>query len=296
MVLTSPKSAPRLLVVTGSLPDSVLKGARDIVDYLDKHVDSVGDLAYTLGERREHLDFRSYAVAVESALTVFAAPQKAASTPPGVVFAFNGQGSQWASMGSTLISSFPSASDDLDIMDKVLSDLPSPPAWTLRDELLRPKETSNVNKAEFSQPLCTAVQIIIVNLLRKFGVVPAGVVGHSSGEIAAAYAASALDMQEAIVAAYLRGFVMEQQTGQKGAMAAVGLGKDGVDLFLVPGVVVACENSPTSVTLSGDADKIDQVIAEIKEEAPDVFVRKLVVEMAYHSRKLVHVIPSKKIS
>ncbi|CAP62086.1 uncharacterized protein PODANS_5_380 [Podospora anserina S mat+] len=243
-------------------------------------------LAYTLGERREHLDFRSYAVAVESAPTVFAAPQKAASTPSGVVFAFNGQGSQWASMGSTLISSFPSASDDLDIMDKVLSGLPCPPAWTLRDEILRPKETSNVNKAEFSQPLCTAVQIIIVNLLRKFGVVPAGVVGHSSGEIAAAYAASALDMQEAIVAAYLRGFVMGQQTGQKGAMAAVGLGKDGVDLFLVPGVVVACENSPTSVTLSGDADKIDQVIAEIKEEAPDVFVRKLVVEMAYHSHHM----------
>ncbi|KAK0732344.1 hypothetical protein B0T21DRAFT_412523 [Apiosordaria backusii] len=286
MVPPSPRSAPRLLVATGSLPESVLKGSKDIADYLVKHADVVGDLAYTLGERREHLDFRSFAVTDGSSPPVFTAPKKAASTPSDVIFAFNGQGSQWANMGSSLIISFPSASHDLDVMDEALSELPSPPSWTLREELLRPKETSNVNKAEFSQPLCTAVQIVIVNLLRKFGIVPAAVVGHSSGEIAAAYAASALDMKEAIIAAYLRGFVMKQQTDREGAMAAVGLGKDGVDLFLIPGVVVACENSPSSVTLSGDADKIDQVIAEIKEEAPDVFVRKLVVEMAYHSHHM----------
>ncbi len=157
------------------------------------------------------------------------------------------------------------------------------------EELLKSQETSRVNQAEFSQPLCTCIQIVIVNLLRSWGIIPGAVVGHSSGEIAAAYASGSLTMREAIVTAYLRGLVMKQQK-RAGAMAAVGLGREGVQLFLEEGVAIACENSPSSVTLSGDADRVDAAIAEIREEAPDVFVRRLQVEMAYHSRTLLSVL------
>lgn len=127
----------------------------------------------------------------------------------------------------------------------------------------------------------------MVNLLRDWGIVPGAVVGHSSGEIAAAYACGALTMEEAIVCAYLRGRVTTAQpTTRKGAMAAVGLGATDIQPYLVDGVVVACENSPSSTTLSGDEDKVVQVLKALEEGHPGVFTRRLQVDMAYHSRKV----------
>ncbi len=104
-------------------------------------------------------------------------------------------------------------------------------------------------------------------------------------EIAAAYAAGGLSLEQAVVSAYYRGYVTTRQT-RSGAMAAVGLGEADVLPFLaaVPGVVVACENSPNSTTISGDSEQVDKVIVAIKESSPDVLARKLKVDMAYHSR------------
>ena len=152
------------------------------------------------------------------------------------------------------------------------------------DELAVGKQTSRINDAEYSQPLCTALQIALVNLLATWGIHPTAVVGHSSGEIAAAYASKAITAEAAIVIAYYRGEVTKNNT-RLGAMAAVGLGRKGVSRFLVNGVVIACENSPKSVTLSGDKDQLHRVLEVLKQEQPNVFCRLLKVEMAYHSRK-----------
>ncbi len=139
-------------------------------------------------------------------------------------------------------------------------------------------------QAEFSQPLCTALQIALVDLLATWSITPSAVMGHSSGELAAAYAAAALSAKDAIIAAFYRGQVCK--TAKKtGGMAAVGLGKEDVSPYLASGVRVACENSGSSVTLSGDLEVLEKVMAKIKEARPDVLVRKLQVEMAYHSRK-----------
>lgn len=153
------------------------------------------------------------------------------------------------------------------------------------EELLRPNEESNIQQPEFSQPICTAIQIGLVNLLKGWGIRPAAVVGHSSGEIGAAYATGSLTLEMAIAIAYYRGQVT-QQHGRIGGMAAVGLGRVDATSYLQQGVVIACENSPKSVTLSGDVEKLDEVIAKIKEDIPDCFARKLRVERAYHSHHM----------
>ena len=70
-----------------------------------------------------------------------------------------------------------------------------------------------------------------------------------------------------------------------GGMVAVGMGKEDVAKYLVPGVRIACENSGSSVTLSGDLDILENIMSTIKVQMPDVLVRRLQVEMAYHSRK-----------
>ena len=123
-----------------------------------------------------------------------------------------------------------------------------------------------------------------MNLLRRWGIFPAAVVGHSSGEIAAAYTCSAINTAAAITIAYYRGQVTKEQT-RLGGMAAVGMGREKVLPYIVAGVVIACENSPTSVTISGDKKQLNNVVNSILDEQPDIFVRRLNVEIAYHSRK-----------
>ena len=119
------------------------------------------------------------------------------------------------------------------------------------------------------------------------GIVPVAVVGHSSGEIAAAYASGYVSMEEAIIIAYYRGYVTKQSLN--GAMAAVGLGAQDLSKYLSEEVALACENSPNSSTISGDSAKVREVSDTIKQKLPDVFVRVLKVEIAYHSSEpLVH--------
>ena len=147
-----------------------------------------------------------------------------------------------------------------------------------------PDGRSNIHKAEMSQPLCTAVQVALVNLVKLWGLSPTAVVGHSSGEIAGAYAAGAFTKKTAIRLAFYRGFVANA-IKRKGAMAAIGFGREAVEPYLTPGVTLACENSASSVTISGDDDVVAKTIAKVQSHQPDVLARKLKVEIAYHSRK-----------
>ncbi|KAF6823452.1 polyketide synthase [Colletotrichum plurivorum] len=249
-------------------------------------------LAHTLMHRRPHLGYRTFAVVTDECESLVfgaspAATFKPSSKSAGVAFVFTGQGAQWARMGSHLLKSSRQFLQDIREMDAVLKSLPKEhrPSWDIRVELMRPEVTSRLGEAEYAQPICTALQIALVRHLARYGVKPKAVVGHSSGEIAAAYAAGVLTLKEAIIIAYYRGYTAKKMKRQ-GAMAAVGLGKDQVTPFLVSGVNVACENSNSSVTLSGDADPLERVCKGIKDANPDAFVRLLKVDKAYHSHHM----------
>lgn len=122
---------------------------------------------------------------------------------------FTGQGAQWPQMGLDLISTFPAARGWLQDLQRSLDTLPTEyrPTFSLIDELAAPKGPSRVQEAAIAQPLCTAVQILLVNVLWEIGIEFDRVVGHSSGEVAAAYAAGVLNAHDAIRIAYLRGKV-----------------------------------------------------------------------------------------
>lgn len=251
------------------------------------------DLSYTLANRRSRLQSKAFVVTSHASLDsafqnntdafVFAEKKK----PPTIGFAFTGQGAQWARMGSELMAYYPSFLRTIRRLDLALEDLPDGPDWTLEDVLLEDPKTSRVNEAEFSQPLCTAVQIAIVRLLEVWGIKPVVTVGHSSGEIAAAFAAGLISATEAIIAAYYRGKVVSGVT-TNGAMLAVGLGAEAATPFLegLNGqIVIACHNSPVSVTLSGDADALE--IFKGKLDAENVFARFVKTGgKAYHSHHM----------
>lgn len=150
-------------------------------------------------------------------------------------------------------------------------------------ELFKPKKTSHIDLAPYAQPLTTALQVALVNLLVRWNITPSNVVGHSSGEIAAAYAVGVLDMEEAIIVSYFRGKIFQNQK-RRGAMAAVALGRKEISSYLEPGVVIACENSASSVTISGDKEALETTTAALHIREPSVSIRMLNVDTAYHSR------------
>lgn len=277
-------TSSQLLVFSAHQGVSLKERAATIFKYAKQHPDQLPNVAYTLGCRRKNLAQRAFAIS-DGVNTPELSPIVKPKDPPRVNFVFTGQGAQWARMGAHLLSQYPKFRDSIQAMDAAFMKLPHPPKWTIQEELMRPAEESNIQRPEFSQQIYTALQIGLVNLLEGWGITPAAVVGHSSGEMGAAYAAGALTLEEAIIIAYYRGQVT-QNYGRVGAMAAVGLGREDVVTYLRQGVVIACGNSPKSVTLSGDAEHLDKVVAHIKEDSPEIFARKLRVERAYHSHHM----------
>jgi hybrid polyketide synthase/nonribosomal peptide synthetase ACE1 len=151
-------------------------------------------------------------------------PAKDSSNILGI---FTGQGAQWAAMGRELILSSSFVENIVDELELSLAELPesSRPEWSLKREMLAQGKESRIGEGLMSQPLCTAVQVILVNLLTKASVSFSAVVGHSSGEIGAAYAAGFISAHDAIRIAYYRGFYAKfakGANGERGSMLAVG--------------------------------------------------------------------------
>ncbi|VUC30962.1 unnamed protein product [Clonostachys rosea] len=254
---------------------------------------SIEDLAYTLGERRSQLANRGYIVAKQSSLTSDVAVDNLQTSALGqdinpnakFGFVFTGQGAQWKGMAHSLLQ-FPIFASTIRQLDDYLSSTAHAPEWSLYDILA---SQSDVSRAELAQPITTAVQIGIVDLLRDWEISPEAAIGHSSGEIGAAYASGFISAKEAILIAYYRGYSVTKLT-TVGAMAAAGLGPAQANEWLqklqVNGKVrVACINSPESVTLSGDVSGIDSISEELNREG--IFIRKLKTDdRAYHSHHM----------
>lgn len=198
-------------------------------------------------------------------------------------------------MGKMLIESVPFARDIVEELDRSLATL-SPkyrPSWTLVEQLMLEGDASNVKDSKFSQPLCTAVQIMLLELLTAAGVTFKAVVGHSSGEIACAFAAGYITAAQAIRIAYLRGLVSglaSSPSGSNGAMLAAGTTFEDAQnlcaLEMFEGrIFVAASNAPDSVTLSGDIDAVEEVKVILEDESK--FARLLMVDKAYHSHHML---------
>lgn len=301
-------SSRQLFLISAHNKSTTQNMAANLRDYIESSKDQVsgparfGNLAFTLAERRTRFPW-TLAVSACSPEDLAAAlgdgtvqPVRRNEKKPRLGFVFNGQGAQWFAMGRELSVFYPTYRETIAECDQVIRSFGS--SWSLIEELGRSKEDSRVDQVEFSMPLSCAVQLALVKLLRSFGVVPAAVTGHSSGEIAAAFAAGALSLREALACTYYRGLATARYLDARakqpaGGMLAVGLGsveaQSYVDTTTTGKVVIACENSPSSVTLSGDMAGIEALDARFSSE--NIFARKLVVQSAFHSH---HMLPLEK--
>ncbi|KAH7303554.1 reducing type I polyketide synthase [Stachybotrys elegans] len=289
---------PRLLVWSAADQDSLNQLVKLYQDHFRRHsVDIAKDqylerLASTLAAHRTSLPWRTYSVVETSKelpeIRITNSPVKRISKP-NLAFVFTGQGAQSAQMGLELLA-LPAFSSSLTQADAYFSSLGS--NWSLLDELRKDEGNTRIHEAEFSQPICTAVQVALVDLLSSLSIFPVAVTGHSSGEIAAAYCCGSISRESAWKIAYQRGVVaasLAHPENPAGAMMAAGLSAEDVapyfaslkKLFGGCDVVVACVNSPKSITLSGAEEQIN-ALGSILEEA-GIFNRKLRVNVPYHS-------------
>ncbi|KAI0518349.1 hypothetical protein F5B22DRAFT_635407 [Xylaria bambusicola] len=284
-------------------------------NHLKAHPDiNPSDLAWTLQKRRTHFQFKASfsAQTIDELVSKIDAKLSLVKEKPGstigiktnpasqytspcIVGVFTGQGAQWPAMGAQLILSSDFARKRIEYLEESLATLPSGdrPKWRIRDEMLADANTSRIGEAALSQPLCTAIQIVLVDLLKAAGIGFSAVVGHSSGEIGAAYAAGFLSAHDAIRVAYYRGlyaYLAGSSSDQKGAMLAVGTSWEDAEelcnLRVFKGrLAIAAHNSSASVTLSGDADAITHAKRIFDEEKK--FARLLKVDTAYHSHHML---------
>ena len=257
-------------------------------DHFNSYIDN---LVYTLDHKRTALAWRSFAV-IESfndltTLDRIISPARLHTPKATLGFVFTGQGAQWPGMGREL-SIFPAFQRSLQKSELDLSDIGCP--WLLQKELGKEGEHSSIHCPDYSQPICTAVQIALIDLLNDFGIEPVAVIGHSSGEIAAAYAFGAISAKSALKLAYFRGLVSASLVASKqGGMLSVGLSPTDVQPYIDEAssrfrfcdLTTACINSHKNVTVSGSVDQIEALKVLLDERK--IFARKLQTGVAYHS-------------
>jgi acyl transferase domain-containing protein len=146
-------------VYSANSADSLKQVISNYSDFIEKNPETIGDLAYTLSNRRVHLTHRAFAIANRYG-TGTVSPIVKIGQQPSIVMIFTGQGAKWPGMGRELLKN-PDCSvfkDSIRSLDRYLQATPFAPDWSIEEELLKPAKTSRLNTAELSQPLCTALQ------------------------------------------------------------------------------------------------------------------------------------------
>jgi hybrid polyketide synthase / nonribosomal peptide synthetase ACE1 len=198
--VSTPDTGPQIhslspILLSANSKSSLKRYAKAMEEYIARNPDlSLSDLTYTLSERRSVLPFRTAFAADSQAelqehLARFTQVQDTelpvirTTEKRNIIGIFTGQGAQWAGMGRELIEEIPWVSGGLDRLEACLAELPPPdrPSWSLREQILADEMNSRLANAAVSQPLCTAVQIVLVDLLHIAGIRFSAVVGHSSG-------------------------------------------------------------------------------------------------------------------
>lgn len=280
-----------VLVLSGRSAPALEAQVQNYAAWLDAHPGvAARDVCAAAARHRSHLEHRT-AVVGRSASEIrqklqaqIAAARSGADAPRGggvrVAFVYSGNGPQWWGMARRLLEQDSTFREAVERCDLALARFAG---WSLMEELARDESRSRMDQTSVAQPALFAVQYGLTEVLRSWGVVPAAVVGHSVGEVAAALAAGALSFDDAVRVIYHRSRTQEQTAG-RGKMAAVGLSAAEAEKAIARfggRLSVAAFNSPRSVTLSGDGDALAELAAEL--ESRQVFCRILRLGYAFHS-------------
>ena len=295
---TQPKRRPHegnyLIPLSARSAESLTAMVGAFADHLTENAVHLDDVGHTCALRRSHHEHRLAVVAptpadaamqlrnfsndIESkAITTGRAPS---GEKPKLAFVFSGMGPQWWAMARQLLATEPVFRAAVERCD---TELRKYTGRSLLEEMLADEDESRMAETEVAQTANFAVQIGLAELWRTWGIEPDGIVGHSTGEVAAQYLSGVLSFEDAIKVNFYRSSLQQRATGT-GRMLAVGLTPETLDKAVAdagPLVSVAAINSPSAVTLSGDASILEGMAAQL--ETFGVFHKFLQVKVPYHS-------------
>ena len=292
---------PYLVPLSGRGQQSIKKYAESLVELLSGQTNgnevSLPDLAHTASLCKGHHDHRLALVAhsekeVVDKLNGYLSESKVKGLVIGraksenqkeIVFIFTGQGSQWWAMGRELLKNDPLFRKKIEKCDRLLSKYAT---WSIIKELSRDEASSKIDDTAIAQPAIFALQIALADLWKARGVTPTAVIGHSVGEVAAAYCAGIYTLNDAIRIIYHRSRLQGTTRGS-GRMVAVAISPDKAK-ELIQGyenqIAITAINSPGLVTLAGETEILETLIEPLVNEK--VFVRWLNVDYAFHTHKM----------
>ncbi|HEY0933313.1 MAG TPA: type I polyketide synthase, partial [Trebonia sp.] len=256
---------------------------------------SLADAGLSLATGRAHLEHRAAVMAADrdtllAGLAALAAGEPGAEVVQGeaaggkVVFVFPGQGAQWAGMAAGLLESSPVFAREVEACGEALSAYVD---WRLEDVLRGTPGAPPLERVDVVQPALFAVMAGLAALWRSYGVEPAAVVGHSQGEIAAAYVAGGLCLDDAARIVALRSRLIGERLAGHGAMVSVALPAARVEKQIgsyAGRASVAAVNGPTAVVVSGDPEVLEELLAGW--EAAGVRAKRVPVDYASHSAQV----------
>ncbi|GLA95297.1 type I Iterative Polyketide synthase (PKS) [Aspergillus tubingensis] len=293
------QEATKLLVWSAADEKTASRIAQGYKDFLSEHTESrspayLEALAFTLSRRRSQFPWRTFCVSDPSQglgnLSVPPAVQ--VNSKLQVCFVFTGQGAHWVGMGKELLD-YDVFRRSLEESDTLLHNVGC--QFSVLETLYSDKGTE-LNQPEFCQPICTALQVALVELLANWNVHPFAVVGHSSGEVSAAYCAGIITKSHALELAFFRGLAVSATSrmgSPDGGMLATRLSSDKCSKLLADlansqnpetrNIGIACYNSPQNLTLSGDTNQIERLALTLETEG--IISKRLNVSIAYHNAK-----------
>ncbi|WP_406238390.1 type I polyketide synthase [Nocardia sp. NBC_01009] len=280
-------------VLSGRSREALAGQARALAGFAERYPDvDVCDVASSLVDSRSRFEHRAVVFGGDrDALVSGLAAVGGVDPMPGVVegvagvgktvFVFPGQGAQWLGMGRELLDSAPVFAEAMNECEQAFAPLVD---WSLSDVLRGGAGAPPLDRVDVVQPVLFAVMVSLARLWQSMGVEPAAVVGHSQGEIAAAYVAGGLSLPDAARVVVCRSRLVLQQLAGGGGMASVSLPVEAVSERLAvagPGLGIAAVNGPSSVVVSGEAGALEQFLTAC--ESDGVHVRRVAVDYASHS-------------
>ncbi|MEV4740694.1 SDR family NAD(P)-dependent oxidoreductase [Streptomyces sp. NPDC049555] len=289
------RGGPLPVVVSARTRTAVAQAARRMADRLEGCAPGdFYDVAYTSCRRRGRHEERiavlapDAATAAERLRRVADGEVAAGALTEGVeggtvAFVFSGNGAQWPGMGARLLEEEPVFRRAVDEADEVLRPMLG---WSVRAELAAAPAARRPDTTDVAQPLLFAVQVGLVALLRARGIEPAAVAGHSAGEMAAAWAAGALDLPAAARVVVARSRAQASTAGDWG-MAALGVDPVRARALLAPyegRLELAGVNTAQDVTVGGDAPSLARLGEDCRGQG--VYFHDLGLPYAFHSRAM----------
>ncbi|MFP4440312.1 MAG: acyltransferase domain-containing protein, partial [Chloroflexaceae bacterium] len=292
---TAVDEQPLLLPLSGRSPEALKAQAQSYRDFLTSdQIPALIDIVTTASRNRSHHAERLAIVGATrdelvAQLDMLLDGQRTSSMAtstateeihPRVVFVCPGQGSQWPGMARLLLTSEPVFRQVIEECDQVMRAFVS---WSLLELLEAEVPPPELERIDVIQPALFAMEVALGALWQSRGIRPDAVIGHSMGEVAAAYLAGILSLEDAARVICRRSQLMRRASGQ-GAMAVVDLAAPEAEAALVgfeDRLSVAVMNGPRSTVISGEPQALETVLTQLREQG--VFCRHVKVDVASHS-------------